>query len=130
MKNLSLFLHLCLSVLRHIYDCIMHKGGFLIFLFLKTSVDTECLNIVCLANHLKSLFSIKSVFISPFVLQKGNSRCQHQFLYSAYFLTFKKYLFLQLFCRRATADVNISFYIVPIFFLPFFLFFLYHSTIK
>ena len=102
MKNLSLFLHLCLSVLRHIYDCIMHKGGFLIFLFLKTSVDTECLNIVCLANHLNALFSIKSVFISPVVLQKGNSRCQHQFLYSAYFFSF----FLSFFFFCITAPSN------------------------
>ena len=91
-----------MSVLGHIHDWVMHKGGFLIFLFLKISADTECLNIVCLVNHLNALFSIKSVFISPAVLQKGNSRCQHQFLYGAYFLSF----FL------------------------FFFFFLYHSTIK
>lgn len=82
------FIFASVSVLGHIYDCIMPKGGFLIFLFLKISVDTECLNIVCLVNHLNALFSIKSVFISLAVLQKGNSRCQHQFLYSAYFFLF------------------------------------------
>ena len=89
-----------MSVLGHIHDWIMHKGGFLIFLFLKISADTECLNIVCLVNHLNVCFLLN------------------------------QYLFLQLFCRRATADVNISFCMVPIFFLSFFFFFLYHSTIK